>query len=637
MKHIKKTTAVLCCVCLLLGSFGGTLAGAANTGESADTADSGLSVYRRPLEPVNVTLGGETYNLARPLQALRALVATARDGGENTWKYLGLTYLEWLITDVLSLLAAVIPASPKILPEKEFRADDPNAGFLPGSASFAQTPGDGWKLGFAQASLLPDDILSADQKYYLAGFFNSRLAEGKLDYPGNDVEQVLDDMMVRVAVLDAGQGKVALASVDCIGISNADVRKIRLSLADFARENNIISINIFATHTHSCLDTLGLWNPFLGKALNNVAAHAIPCLKEKNGTDDAFMALLRTRTADAIRAAVADMKPGELYSAEKDVSAYMSDKRQPRNVIGDMLRLRFAPADAAARPTMIINMSAHPNTTGLQVSDGKSDGTALSADYPYYLAQELEKQGYNCLFINGAIAGVDPGRGPSDDGLSFPTRHDSTIRYGRELGWIALSMSMTQKEIEKSAWVDADTIAAERAQSAGYSLWYDKWQPVEESKVAPILNARHAQVELTVEHPLIMGLGKLGLVNHNVFRAKDGTCRAITEIGYLEIGKNIKTAFFPGEVLPELITGGGACEAEYAFTGRDFSQPPLNEIAGTELTVFGLANDALGYILPDTDYTMSFVDSTRQNSNQELVTFGRHIGITLIEAFDQML
>ncbi|MDR3313451.1 MAG: hypothetical protein LBS96_03225 [Oscillospiraceae bacterium] len=631
MKHIKQSAAVLLCVCLLLGSLGGASAGAAFWPRSRP-ADGSLNAYRLPLDPVDVTLGGESYNLVNPFAALGAWVAAAC-GGENALKYVGLTYLEWLFTDVLSLLAAVLPASEKILTEAAFRAGDVTAGFLPGSAAFTQTPGETWRLGFAQTSLLPDDILTAQQKYYLAGFFNGRLPEGKLDYPGNDVKQVLDDMMVRVTVLDAGQGKVVLAAIDCIGIANADVQQIRLLLADFAKANDIISINVFATHSHSCLDTLGLWNPFVGKALNNIAAKFLPWLTEKGGADAEFMTLLRTRTADTIRAAVADMKPGQLFSASKDISDYLADKRLPRSVMGDMLRLRFAPAEPGARPTVILNMSAHPDTTGLQVSDGKSDGTGLSADFPYYIAAELEKAGYNCLFINGAIAGIDPARGASDDGLDLPTRHDSTIRYGRELGWVALSMTKTRAQIEASAYVDAAAIAAEQAQSSGYSLWYEDWQPVQETEVAPILNIRHAQVEVTVEQPIVLALGKLGLVNHNVYRAADGTYRTVTEIGYLQIGSALKAAFFPGEVLPELVTGGGACDAENAFNGQDFAWPSLDEIVGGDLLLFGLANDMLGYILPDTDYTMSFVDSTRQNSNQELVTFGRHIGSTLVAAF----
>lgn len=68
---------------------------------------------------------------------------------------------------------------------------------------------------------------------------------------------VIDDQAVRVICLDdsSGRGSVVFAVIDCVGISGTDIRRIRERLADFAKENNIVSINISSIHCHSAIDT----------------------------------------------------------------------------------------------------------------------------------------------------------------------------------------------------------------------------------------------------------------------------------------------------------------------------------------------------------------------------------------------
>jgi hypothetical protein len=113
-------------------------------------------------------------------------------------------------------------------------------------------------------NLIPQDILQKD--YYIAGYLFQ-------NFPANKVETVLDDIKVRTIVLDdnSGRGKSSFSTLECIGLSNADVRKIRADLADYAKENHLVSINITATHTHSSIDAQGLWNPPFFKVANNLA------------------------------------------------------------------------------------------------------------------------------------------------------------------------------------------------------------------------------------------------------------------------------------------------------------------------------------------------------------------------------
>jgi len=219
------------------------------------------------------------------------------------------------------------------------------------------------------------------------------------------------------------------------------------------------------------------------------------------------------------------------------------------------------------------------------------------------MAETIEAVRANCIFINGAIAGVDANRGPTAAHRPDPeiTRHryEESIGYGRHLGSLVLNM-------------------------AG------------ETQVKPILNIAHARAECLVEHPLILGLARSGLMPHTLLR--DGRLfKTVTEVGYLELGDRFRAAIFPGEVLPELVLGGGAMTAALSWDGTDFVYPSMREMVGGDLTMFGLCNDMLGYILPDNDYAMVFVLKERQNSNQELITFGRSIGSTLMGTFESLV
>jgi hypothetical protein len=65
----------------------------------------------------------------------------------------------------------------------------------------------------------------------------------------------------------------------------------------------------------------------------------------------------------------------------------------------------------------------------------------------------------------------------------------------------------------------------------------------------------------------------------------------------------------------------------------------MNAVAGKDLIVFGLANDAVGYILPDNDYCMLFFDDVEPFGDhyQETLSFGKSLGSTLVGAFIQLL
>ena len=57
----------------------------------------------------------------------------------------------------------------------------------------------------------------------------------------------------------------------------------------------------------------------------------------------------------------------------------------------------------------------------------------------------------------------------------------------------------------------------------------------------------------------------------------------------------------------------------------------LKDIFG-DVTVFGLANDAIGYIVPDNDYSMGLVF----DHYQEILSLSRETASTIMNGFAQM-
>ena len=647
MKSLKKVLAVLLSLLLMFTAVTAATSASAAKADVAEAEEvdntyipSSITCNRKFGDPVYVRINGKALNLLDPIQAVYAMVTAKTEQQKEAIAY---TYLELLFMDILNLLAVNAPvANTTFVNADEYDSPD----FMAGHEEFIDANPEGqWSLGYDQTSLVPDDIL--DRPYYLGGYLLQ-------NFPSNTVEEVLDDMNVYTVVMDdgSGRGKVAFCTIECIGISNKDIRDIRALLADFAEENDIVSINVSATHCHSEIDTMGLWNPFFLKMANNTLAALTGqvIFKTQSGPDEQFMNLLKERTAQSVKNAVENMEEGDLNFSQKDCSGYFFDDRdsafydeEAGFYDGNMYVFRFDPYNEEAAETYIVNEPAHPYITGLKTDE--SSGKQLSGDYTAAMNQTLSKYGYNFMPIIGATLGIYSDRGPTNDDVDLPERWMQAARYGKELAYITMSMNKTYDEVLESDYVKNNEQLKEEIANGGehYSIWYEGWEPVEEVKVEPILNIAHKEVIVTVENPVLLLVGKMGLVNHRILDNGDGTYSTPTEIGYVEFGTNIKATMMPGEISPELIYGGATMDAENSFSGCDFNGKSCAEsleLAEDDvLLCFGLANDEIGYILNDNDYCMIFFDDMQPFGDhyQETIAFSRSSGSTLMGAFEELV
>src|SRR5947209_8532433 len=95
------------------------------------------------------------------------------------------------------------------------------------------------EVGFGAADITPG---VGKKPVFLAGFGHDRRATG-----------VHDPLTARAVVLRHGDRKLALVSVDLVGLFHPNVLRVRARLPGFTH------VLVSSTHNHEGPDTLGLW------------------------------------------------------------------------------------------------------------------------------------------------------------------------------------------------------------------------------------------------------------------------------------------------------------------------------------------------------------------------------------------
>ena len=437
-----------------------------------------------------------------------------------------------------------------------------------------------WYLGYAGASLL-DGIDVMNGEYFLAGSLEP--------FKGRVPQKVNDDQRVRIyAISDGVSGIAVQAVIDGFGISRGDVQEIRSKLTKFAIEKglNIISINVSALHQHSCIDTLGMNVPLLSALVFNTSNAALGGLLDdlKVTKNEQFMDNLFEKTVSCMKTAISEMKKGDLYYGNTDISEYMRDSRDPIAFDSNMHRLRFVPNDGT-KETWILQGSMH--CTGMGAGPDE-----LTADYPYYIEKAInEKVGANVVYVIGA---------------------ELAIKQEKDL---------TNKE-------DASDI--ENIANYGYAL-ADKVIAIDnEILLVPVLNVAHKEVFLEVDNGILTLAAREDLLNAVIVK-KGLKYVMVTEIGYMELGNKVGVFFCPGEFDPSIIFGGPD-SGDAAWKGESWDYAPLKEMANVEnVMVYGLCNDQAGYVLRDNEY------HSLLSENEEVNVISRTAGSTFTKAYTELL
>lgn len=554
---------------------------------------------------------------------------TSAFAAQSVWQRLGTGLLGTVISTTLGAINSTLPDGKNFIAEEDYISHD----FCGGNDTFLSVPSQNacWRLGYQSVSLIPDDW--QEHQYYIGGYI---MAENLFT---NKVEGIIDDMKARVIALDdsSGRGVSVFATIDCIGMTNSDIKEIRRRLVEKSNGKfDFATINVASTHCHSGIDTEGIWTNLFGKLLSNIFKLKTGLGEVEQGTDKHYMDFLFEKVSDAMLDACNGMTEGKLTLSRKDIGGeYFTNKNRSSAsaMMTDMTVMTFTPFNHE-RATKIVSIAAHPDVAGLPTSDGQSNGREVSGDYIYYMDELISEAGFNCMFFNGAIAGIYMSRGATNDSQDFNRRWEQSMRYGHEIAKMALSLNLTQTQIKQNKLLyDEEAIRRETeiAEKNGgeYTLWCEGWTPVDDAEVKPFFNIRMKEVRVPVTNPFILMAGKLKMANYEVIKTADGY-EISTEVGYMEFGDSLKAVTAPGEICPDIIYGGTSLTAADSFSGKAYEYPCATDIFGNDdLICFGLMNDAVGYIIPDNDYSMALAF----DHYHELVSLGKYVASSVSAAY----
>lgn len=536
-------------------------------------------------------------------------------------------FMHWLLNDaVLGTIAKLIPNmkfvgkdSPEFDTENFYKG---NEWMNPGTDNFT------WKLGYASESIIPDDF-GVGFKYARGSY--APWGYSKDFYTDDDGNK--ETMKVRTILLDDGteRGMIAVCSIDCIGISNSDVKKIRSGIADFAKEKNIVSVNISAIHSHMAIDSQGVWGAPLSTAFNNFLS-LTGLVKPKSGVNEDYLNTLIERTAASVKKAYADLKPGKLSYTDIKLHDFFGTRTVSPELDSDMHKLAFIPDDGSAG-TLLASFGAHPEST----SYGAEFDSRLSSDFVYYMEKLVNASGSNFIFVQGNVGTNSCWRGQSEDGLSFNDNHEIVIRYGYELAYILLGAEMdTEKRIELNDRLGDKLGVKQYAGNENYTVWYEGLPTFEAKPLEAVMNIQHKQVKLEIDNSTALVLLKLGLATNSIaYNRSERKYYTTTEVGYLQLGKAFKAFFSPGELYSELYVGG--------YGLRLSSYKSLRESYGEDVILFDLMNDAAGYVCPDETYAILGYKYNPSNNSLETdswclaVSIGSKAASTLMKAYADLM
>ena len=229
---------------------------------------------------------------------------------------------------------------------------------------------------------------------------------------------VHDPLYARALVLADGKEKIALVSVDALGVDAKLLAKVREKVAHLT-DLNPSSVMISATHTHSGPVTME--DIFLGEV------------------DPAYRNGLINNIAGAVYLANQTLEPVTVFVGEEECRSVGKNRRQkggPTDAQVLVVRLQGADGPKA----LLVNYACHPVVLG-------PDNFLVTADYPYYLLNALEQvyPGAQAMFMNGATGDVNVGHNTADS-IQGKGNDRRTFREAARLGRILAGVALTASE-----------------------------------------------------------------------------------------------------------------------------------------------------------------------------------------------
>jgi len=314
---------------------------------------------------------------------------------------------------------------------------------------------------------------------FLAGFAPNRRALG-----------VLHPLEAGVLALQVGDVRLALVTVDSIGLGRDIVERIRATVTVPGTR-----VLVSSTHSHATPDTMGIWGPTI-----------LGFLPYKTGVDPAYVDLVVGEVARGIDRAVAALAPAVLRAAAFQVpETWTRNDRGPTAGRDDDAVALAIEAPDGSRVATLLNYASHPETLW-------EKNRYVSPDYPGAFRRRMQElAGGVPLFFQADLGGMlTPNTPPKPD------------QQQRRAFVDAMGAALAELARDHLAGAPAVTFEA--------------------------LDVRHAEVVVPVDNWRFRLMHRLGLLARPL-----GGGDVATELNLVTLGP-ITILTWPGEALPEVGT-----------------------------------------------------------------------------------
>jgi hypothetical protein len=395
-------------------------------------------------------------------------------------------------------------------------------------------------VGFAEVDVSPE---LGKKPVYLAGFGQNRKAT-----------KIHDPITARAVVLADGDAKVALVSVDVVGLFITSTERVRAKLPEFKY------VLVSATHNHEGPDTLGLWGP----------------TPLESGVDPDYLKKLEAGCVEAVKTADAARKPAAAKIGTASDASLINDTRLPVVKHDELVAIRFENPKTGKPIGVLVQWNCHP-----EVLDSKN--TEVTADFIHYTVKHLgESQGCPVAYFTGTVGGLMttirlPVKSESGKELADGT-FEKSERYGTLVGLLADKALKTAAPVSLTPF---DVRAREILVPVENKLYHLAWQFGTLDRTMYSWDGNPTPKQFTPTKDITKPVA------------------VKTEVGYLKLG-DLEVAVIPGEIYPELVLGKVQDPPD---PGADFPDAPIEpaiygQLKGKHRMIVGLGNDELGYIIP---------------------------------------
>ena len=336
---------------------------------------------------------------------------------------------------------------------------------------------DQFPAGQLKAGVASVDV-SPSRPQYLAGFGNNRKSTG-----------INDPIFARAVVFEQGGQRLALVSIDAIGIQRHHLPQYFDKIKEVPADRVIIA----CTHDHSAPDTMGLW----GKV------YAV-----SDGRDLEWIEYLASKVGEAVDQAAKSAEPVELVFGKGQVAerGVVRNVREPQWLDREVGVIGIFPLASKTPKAVLVNFQMHGETLW-------GENTIITPDWPGFMRKRLEEMSgaQTAILFNGAFGAM-----------------------------VTVDNLIDRNGNEAHTFAEADRVGTAIAETANSAL-----NSGERIKNPGLFFARKI-FYLPSDNPLFNFFSNTPLITRTFYRG-----HLQTEVNYIRIGP-LEMLTFPGEAYPKI-------------------------------------------------------------------------------------